>query len=555
MCLLYYWNDRVLAVTATVPIIAKYRLKRININMRELLLKLIQTVNPKKISQAIKKDSDLYQKVMAFPGNTISEKIFCIVNEESNICKYGNTKKFKSITQGYGFCGPTTCCGCAKQTISKKVSQSKQAYSQEKKNLIQQKRQDSVFKKYGVNNVGQTTLAKQNHQAVYQNQQKVTSINQKIKKTKQKKYADANYNNSAKIKNTFKQKRKDKFWINKWPEKNIQALEDPNQMMHLHQQYTPAEIAQKLNVHIQTVYRWLNTHNIRTPFKSSDETEVLRYVESLGIINIITNTRKILPSRRELDIFLPDQNIAIEYNGVYWHHEDVDHITRDYHRSKFLEAEQQGIQLITIFSTAWHTKKDIVKNTLARKLGCTTQSRVYARNCIVKSITNKESKLFLELNHIQGYTPANTTLGCFHNDLLVAVMSFSKSRLAIGKPNQDTELVRYATVNQVVGGAGKLLSHYQKLYPNESIISYSNNEWSNGNLYQQLGFCLEREVPHSYWYLFPRQHQLYHRFAFSKQKLIAQGYDPTKSESEITREMGLLKIWDCGKRKWRLEPK
>jgi hypothetical protein len=113
--------------------------------------------------------------------------------------------------------------------------------------------------------------------------------------------------------------------------------------------------------------------------------------------------------------------------------------------------------------------------------------------------------------------------------------------------------VRYATATSVPGGAGRLLAAYRKSHPDESIVSYSNNEWSTGQLYKTLGFRLDKEIKHSYWYLRPNEHKLYHRLTYSKQKLITQGHDPMKSESEITRSLGLLKVWDCGKLRWVLD--
>ena len=131
-------------------------------------------------------------------------------------------------------------------------------------------------------------------------------------------------------------------------------------------------------------------------------------------------------------------------------------------------------------------------------------------------------------------------------------MTFSKSRMGIGSISEHTELVRFASAGLIVGGASKLLTHYKIANPAETIISYSDNEWSTGHLYKTLGFALDSDVKYSYWYLKPREHKLYHRFSFSKQKLVAQGYDSNKTEALIAKEIGLLKVWDCGKRKWKL---
>lgn len=520
--------------------------------MKTKLLTLISDANPKKISQLVKTNKELFDWVQQGPGESIAEKIYNLTNDIEIFCKNGNRKKFKSLTLGYGFCGKTGTCQCARESVAAKVSAKKSQYSQETKQLIQQKKTSTNLALYGVSNVGQLEKSKSAHQQIYSDLDKVNEINNRITQTKQQKYSDPFYNNPEKIKRTYKQKRDDGFWIDRFPEKNIESLQDKDTMFELYNRHNPSEIADLLNVHVQTVYKYLNNHNLRDPFKSADEDELVRFIQSLGITNIVRNTRKLIPSKKEIDIYLPDLHIAIEYNGVYWHHEDVAHITRDYHYKKFIECEQLGIQLITIFSNFWHGKKQIVKNILRMKLNQFDQPAIYARKCTIESIDNITAKDFLNTYHIQGYTPSSTCLGLFNDNNLVAIMTFSKNRTGIGKINDNTELVRFASSGSIVGAASKLLAYYKKHNPSEVIVSYSDNEWSTGKLYKTLGFYLASEVKYSYWYLKPREHKLYHRFTFSKQKLVDRGYDPLKSESQIAKEIGLLKVWDCGKRKWIL---
>ena len=519
--------------------------------MKQLLQELVDTTNPKAISTKIKNNEELHAYVRDQIGSTISEKIYNCIHPGENICIRGNLKKFGSITTGYKFCGSLGNCACAKESVSAKVSESKKFRTADQISLANSKRAETNLEKYGVSNVGQTATAVASRASVYADIESVSAISKKIKETKLKNHGVENYNNSSKIRNTYKAKREAGYWINKFPEKDIAVLEDKAELEKLYLTLTPQEISESLSVHIQTVYRYLNMHGLREPFKSADEKELVRFLESLGVTNIICNTRKLIPSKKEIDIYLPDYNIAIEYNGVYWHHEDVAHITRQYHYEKFKECEELGIQLITVFSNFWHSKKEIVKRTLAAKLGLLSD-RVYARSCTVVTVDSAQAKEFLNQYHIQGYTPAKTAIGLQINNTLVALMTFSPSRIGMGKSSSDTELVRFASSISVVGGAGKLLKHYCKHYEYTKIVSFSDNEWSTGNLYSTLGFTLEKQIPPSYWYLKSKEHRLYHRFTFSKQKLVAQGHDPLLSESQITKGMGLLKVWDCGKKKWTL---
>ena len=512
---------------------------------------IVSNTNPKVLAAAIKKHPDLYQWVTSCYGQTIAEKVYNALNPGEQICTNGNPKKFNSITAGYRFCGPAGKCACAKEAVAAKVAASKAAKSRDEKDETNQKRAATNIERYGVANTGQTAQAKERHNAFYCSADNVQAVSAKVASTKKEKYGTSTYNNSSQIRETFKKKRQHGYWVSKFPEKNISTLESREELLLLFNSKNVVEIANELGVHIQTVYKYLNLHNIREPFKSADEKEIERFLLNNGITNVVRNTRKLLPSKKEIDFYLPDFNVAIEYNGVYWHHEDVNHITRDYHWRKFKECEELGIQLITIFSNFWHSKKEIVKQSLLNKLNI-HQKYIHARKCQVRKLLSKEAKLFLETNHIQGYTPAQIVYGLYYCDDLVAVMSFSKSRSAIGSKSNDIELVRYASAGRVIGGASRLLCAFRNDHPAVDIISYSDNEWSTGHLYQTLGFRLESDVKPSYWYLKPNEHKLYHRYTFNKQKLVALGYDPALTEAQITKEMGLLKVWDCGKKKWAL---
>lgn len=520
--------------------------------MQERLLKLIDGVNPKHLWKAVKKDRELFEYIDTLHGKTFSEKIFNFFNPNQHTCQYGSQKIFNSFEKGYRFCGKASTCQCAKESVSKKSKESHALRTAEQKAETVKKTVETNLVRYGVANAGQTSIAKQKHAELYSDKTISSEIAKKVKLTKLERHGSENYNNSEKIRETFREKRNSGYWNRVYPDKDLTLLHDKSRLEELYHSHTPHEIAEMANVHVQTVFWYLNEHGIKEKYKSAEELEVVRFLKTdLGISNIVENTRKLLPSGKELDIYLPEYKIAIEYNGVYWHHEDIPHITRSYHSDKFKECAELGIQLITIFSYFWAYKKDVVKKLLVAKLN-KSERRVYARNCSVVELKSSETKRFFEENHVQGYTAAQVSYGLKFLDELVAIMTFSRGRIAMGKSRDHVELVRYATACSVVGGASKLLSHFLKNNEWDSIVSYSDNEWSNGKLYHKLGFELESDVPPSYWYVSRNGSRMYHRFTYSKQKLVKQGADPNLTESQITKSMGLLKLWDCGKKKWIL---
>lgn len=268
-------------------------------------------------------------------------------------------------------------------------------------------------------------------------------------------------------------------------------------------------------------------------------------------IEYLTNVRDIIYPK-ELDIYIPSKNIAIECNGVYWHSLKEP----SYHINKFLQCDKQGIQLLTLWEDWIKAKPEILESIIKSKLGL-IEDKIYARKCIIKEISSKECCNFLNNNHIQGHSSSSIKLGLYYNNELVSVMTFSKSRVGIGKKEDGWELVRFCNKLNivVVGGASKLLQYFISNYNPTQIISYSCNDISDGGLYKTLRFERGNSTT-SYWYINQNTFQRFHRFNFRKAKLKELGYDTDNlTESQIMSNLPYWKIHDAGTTRWLLKLK
>ena len=126
---------------------------------------------------------------------------------------------------------------------------------------------------------------------------------------------------------------------------------------------------------------------------SKFQQEVFDYINDT---NAIQNTRKII-SPYELDIYIPNKNLAIECDGVYWHSQ----YDKNYHLLKTELCEDKNIRLIHITDWLWNNKQNICKSIIDNALN-RNQTIIYARKCIIKNVSNKDAKQFLNDNHIQG---------------------------------------------------------------------------------------------------------------------------------------------------------
>lgn len=285
---------------------------------------------------------------------------------------------------------------------------------------------------------------------------------------------------------------------------------------------------------------------------SLQEFELLSFVKSiLPDTEIISNSRKIIPPQ-ELDIYIPNKNIAIEYNGLWFHSEDCEFGGKDekYHISKTVQCSKKDITLIHIFEDEWLFKQDIVKNRLLNILGESNKKKIYARKCIIREIDSKVKNNFLDKFHLQGKDSSIVKLGAFYNDILVSVMTFSHGNIAKGSKQIDSvwELNRFCSDYNynVVGIASKFLSCFKKDYEWGKIFSYADRRWSIGNLYYKLGFDLEYITKPNYWYL--KRGRRIHRFALRK----TSEDDKNIPERILRKEQGYSRIWDCGNLKFSI---
>lgn len=461
----------------------------------------------KELNYNIKSHQKLIIPIKDLPKNTRKKvKVKCdICGKEYNIIY----KNYLSNIEKYGF---LTCNKCknikTKQTNLEKYGVEESLSS----NIIHEKRRQTNLNRYGVEEV---TSLKEFHEKVKQTNQ--TNYKNKIL-SENKNVIDVNFTNRTII-----------YKCNKC--NNISELS----FYFYYQRYTLGNLDPCL---------------ICNPrySQSSFENEVINFLKSINITNIIQNDRNII-NPLELDIVLPDYNIAIEVNGIYWHSElqkgDI-----NYHKNKYLKCKDKEIKLIQIWEDDWKNKQDIVKSRLKNILN-KIEYKIYARKCNIKKLTNKEYKIFLENNHLQGYIPSQYKYGLFYNGELVSAMGIGKTRKSLGyKLNKNYELLRFCSkINyNVIGGISKLFKHIINLYDITYVISYANLEWGDGEVYSKLGMKFEKYTKVGYYYVINNIRE--HRYNWTKHRLIQLGYDKNKSEHDIMLELGYYRCYNAGNSKW-----
>lgn len=276
---------------------------------------------------------------------------------------------------------------------------------------------------------------------------------------------------------------------------------------------------------------------------SSFEIEVGNLLESLSV-NFETKNRKILDGL-ELDYYLPDYNLAIECNGIFWHSELFK--PKKYHLEKTIKCLEKGIRLIHIWEDDWKNKKEIIISIILNKLN-KIENKIWARKCEIREVDTEEYKKFLNKNHAQGFASSSYNIGLYYNQELVSLMTFGWRRT---NNKREYELIRFCNkLNyNIIGSASKLFNYFLKQNKEvDQIVSWADISLFSGDLYEKLGFTKEQLSSPNYFWVVDGVRR--HRYNFSKRKLVNQGFDKNLTEVEIMNNRGYYRIFSTGQQKW-----
>ena len=157
----------------------------------------------------------------------------------------------------------------------------------------------------------------------------------------------------------------------------------------------------------------------------------------------------------------------------------------------------------------WHRQPEMMKARLLAHLEIFTP--IYARNCEIRRIDKPTATEFLNRTHSYGNAACKYRYGMFLKrstghiakegrcdipaETLIAVGTFSNARKWIknGKEIRSYEWTRFASLPglRISGGMGRILKAFIEEVQPDDIMSYADLEWSEGTVYEQLGFTLE----------------------------------------------------------------
>lgn len=405
------------------------------------------------------------------------------------------------------------------------------------------KSERTIYEKYGVKHYSQTEESRKRlSESTIENSREIIK---KAKSTNRKRYGVDSYAKTKEFRTRHIKKMRERYGTDSFKQSilspdSLSKLSDPDFMRseHILNKKSCQHISRELGVHISTVIRYLDKHGIEQKyyFESDEQKEVTEFVQSLGF-KTITNDRTLI-NPFELDIYIPEKRLAIEYCGLFWHSEL--HKDKHYHADKRERCEEKDIRLVTLFQNEWVHNKGIVKDKIAHLLGRDETGSIFARKCRIETLDRATKRDFLNSFHIQGDGLSSINFGLYHGVELVAVIGFKKM-------GSKYELNRFASSRRVVGGFSKLLKHFEREFDYPPIITFADLRWSNGDLYYTTGFTMDKKLPPDYSYI--SGDRLIHKFNFRHKNMskFLENYDDTLSETENAHRNSFYRIFDCGK--------
>lgn len=291
---------------------------------------------------------------------------------------------------------------------------------------------------------------------------------------------------------------------------------------------------------------------------STQHQEIVDYIKNIYKGSVLVNDRKIL-GNKEIDIYIPEFNLGIEFDGLYWHSEKVKKNCKKQNKEKAAKIKEKNINILVIFEDEWcdSTKKELIKSMIKYRLGIFKQKIRASKLKLKKLDKNKYFRDFFDKNHLDGHTQASFAYGLFLGEKMISCMSFRRSF-----SDKCWEIARFASDSnyKIHGNAGKMVKKFKNEY-NQKLVTYSNNRLSLGKTYKALGFKeITKTTDPSYYYTDFKTRLWRFKCRRINDPAIIAHYPTEKAQAEggvfskkfLGHSKPLYKIYDYGHRKWEL---
>jgi very-short-patch-repair endonuclease len=261
----------------------------------------------------------------------------------------------------------------------------------------------------------------------------------------------------------------------------------------------------------------------RIPYISSLEQVVAKWLADMGLTH---NKKKI--ERYFPDFNIDGKNLIIECGSTYWHGDSIQP-DNDYHVKKKQFYTDRGYKSLFFWDDEVRDKPEIVKSIIRNKAGLITD-KVAARKCQIVIPNKKEARKFIEENHLMGPGPSSVDFFLVYDGSPVACLQMKlKNRKTL-----EYEISRFCSkINMSVMGAfSRLLKYFEDNYEHNSIFTFIDKRYGEGNYLEDMGFFLK---------------SCYTSFDWTNSKI---RYNRSRFPGNSGYSLKYRKVWDCGQAKY-----
>lgn len=273
---------------------------------------------------------------------------------------------------------------------------------------------------------------------------------------------------------------------------------------------------------------------------SKAQIEIYEYVKEC-CNDAVLNDRSIL-SPKELDVYVPSKNFAIEFNGLYYH-SDLNGAESNKHQVKSEECARLNVKLFHVFEDEWKHKKEIIKSMIDHRLRC-SRIKVNARSCELVELTPcEEVKNFFNVSHIDGTGGRYDVAFVLRtNNVIVAALTLRKPFSKKWKNTIEVARFSCALNHSIPGAMSRLLfaaTRWAKQQGYAQILSYVDQRFGGHDVYKHADFVKVSETPVRFWWT-----DLAKLVRYPRQKFVASSKE-NKTETDVAKEAGVHKIYGC----------
>jgi predicted SprT family Zn-dependent metalloprotease len=265
--------------------------------------------------------------------------------------------------------------------------------------------------------------------------------------------------------------------------------------------------------------------------------EITTFIKSLTHELVLSNDREALEGK-ELDIYIPSLKLAIEHHGLIWHCEMYRSGKPDFEKLQL--CREKGIRLIQVYEDEWEQIPQVIKAQLQELISPLPKARIKPTFEIFTK-TPPEARTFLDSHHYLGAASGCLTVVAKHKQNIVGVWVFQKRMTGeilwhracwnhqCRSWNPHEKALHLAIPALVKMGFTKM-------------VTFADNRFHTGEMYEKLGFQFETEIVPNYYYTDGK----------TRKTKYSMRVKAGINEVDAAAKQGWYRIYDSGKKRFTL---